>query len=138
MRTDRLLTFGSLALGFICAGCVAPPPPLVVPNCREFAQTITVDGKEQTGYGVECPQPDGTWKVVAPAVVPPAGTPSPPPAATYDYPPYYVMPYPYAYYPYQTYYPWYYPPVIQFGFGWNWGWHGHGGWHRPGGLHWHR
>ena len=31
--------------------------------CREFQQTITVDGKTQTAYGLACRQPDGTWKL---------------------------------------------------------------------------
>jgi surface antigen len=32
--------------------------------CREFQQTITVDGKEQKGFGTACRQPDGSWKIV--------------------------------------------------------------------------
>lgn len=32
--------------------------------CREYQQSITVGGKEQTAYGTACRQPDGTWKVV--------------------------------------------------------------------------
>jgi len=31
--------------------------------CREFQQTVTVDGQTQTAYGVACRQPDGTWKI---------------------------------------------------------------------------
>lgn len=31
--------------------------------CREYEQTIYVDGRSQTGVGVACQQPDGTWRV---------------------------------------------------------------------------
>lgn len=32
--------------------------------CREYQQTITVGGKNQSGYGTACQQPDGSWQVV--------------------------------------------------------------------------
>lgn len=32
--------------------------------CREYQQTIVVGGKNQSGYGTACQQPDGTWEVV--------------------------------------------------------------------------
>lgn len=32
--------------------------------CREYQQTIYVGGKQETGYGTACRQPDGSWKVV--------------------------------------------------------------------------
>jgi surface antigen len=32
--------------------------------CREYAQTITVDGKTETAHGTACRQPDGSWKIV--------------------------------------------------------------------------
>jgi surface antigen len=32
--------------------------------CREYQQTITVGGKQQSAYGTACRQPDGSWKVV--------------------------------------------------------------------------
>ncbi len=32
--------------------------------CREYSQTITVDGKSQKAYGTACKNPDGTWQVV--------------------------------------------------------------------------
>lgn len=32
--------------------------------CREFQQVITVDGKEQRGFGTACRQPDGSWEIV--------------------------------------------------------------------------
>lgn len=32
--------------------------------CREFQQTVQIDGQEQKAYGTACRQPDGSWKVV--------------------------------------------------------------------------
>ncbi|MDD9879081.1 MAG: RT0821/Lpp0805 family surface protein [Magnetovibrio sp.] len=32
--------------------------------CREFEQTVYVDGKEEAAVGRACRQPDGTWKIV--------------------------------------------------------------------------
>lgn len=32
--------------------------------CREYQQTISVGGKQQSGYGTACRQPDGSWEVV--------------------------------------------------------------------------
>ena len=31
--------------------------------CREFSQTIYVEGRQQTGYGTACQNPDGTWQI---------------------------------------------------------------------------
>lgn len=31
--------------------------------CREFSQTIYVDGRQQTGYGTACQNPDKTWQI---------------------------------------------------------------------------
>ncbi len=33
--------------------------------CREYQQTIYVGGQQETGYGIACEQPDGTWKIVS-------------------------------------------------------------------------
>lgn len=33
--------------------------------CREFQQTVTVGGRQESAYGTACRQPDGTWKVVS-------------------------------------------------------------------------
>jgi hypothetical protein len=99
----------------ICAGCVAsPPPPPVMPmtmiapppqavaapqaaaapqaqaaqagqTCREYQQTITLNGQPQEAWGTTCLQPDGTWKVVsqpsdaAPAASSSVAPPPPPP-----------------------------------------------------------
>lgn len=32
--------------------------------CREFQQTVTIGGRQESAYGVACRQPDGTWKIV--------------------------------------------------------------------------
>jgi surface antigen len=33
--------------------------------CREYQQTVYIDGKPQKGYGTACRQPDGSWKIVS-------------------------------------------------------------------------
>ena len=33
--------------------------------CREFEQTVYVDGKEQSATGRACREPDGSWKVIS-------------------------------------------------------------------------
>lgn len=33
--------------------------------CREFQQTIYIDGERKQGYGTACRQPDGSWKIVS-------------------------------------------------------------------------
>ena len=32
--------------------------------CREFEQTIRVDGRNERGHGTACRQPDGSWRIV--------------------------------------------------------------------------
>lgn len=32
--------------------------------CREFRQTIEIDGRLEEGTGVACRQPDGTWQIM--------------------------------------------------------------------------
>lgn len=32
--------------------------------CREYQQTITIDGQTERAYGTACQQPDGTWRIV--------------------------------------------------------------------------
>lgn len=43
------------------------PRPAVQRNsggyCREYQQTITVDGRSEQAYGTACRQPDGSWKI---------------------------------------------------------------------------
>jgi len=31
--------------------------------CREFQQTITIDGATERAYGTACQQPDGSWQI---------------------------------------------------------------------------
>jgi len=33
--------------------------------CREYQNTITVGGTQQSGYGTACRQPDGSWELIA-------------------------------------------------------------------------
>ncbi len=33
--------------------------------CREFTQTVNIDGRSERAFGTACRQPDGTWKMVA-------------------------------------------------------------------------
>jgi surface antigen len=33
-------------------------------SCREFQQTVTINGQAQRAYGTTCLQPDGSWKIV--------------------------------------------------------------------------
>jgi len=32
-------------------------------NCREYRQTVTVDGKTEEAWSTACRQPDGTWEI---------------------------------------------------------------------------
>jgi surface antigen len=32
--------------------------------CREFQQTVTINGQAQRAFGTACKQPDGSWKIV--------------------------------------------------------------------------
>ncbi len=32
--------------------------------CREYRQTIIIDGKEEVGYGTACQLSDGTWEII--------------------------------------------------------------------------
>ena len=33
-------------------------------HCREYQQTVTIDGKTESAYGTACRQPDGSWKII--------------------------------------------------------------------------
>lgn len=33
--------------------------------CREYQQTVTVDGKQERAYGTACRQPDGSWHIAS-------------------------------------------------------------------------
>lgn len=50
------------------AGVITPKPAYTDRSgkyCREFQQTISVGGREQSAYGTACRQPDGSWKIVS-------------------------------------------------------------------------
>jgi surface antigen len=32
--------------------------------CREYQQTVIIDGQQHQAYGTACRQPDGSWKIV--------------------------------------------------------------------------
>ena len=32
--------------------------------CREYQQSITIDGRTERAYGTACRQPDGSWRIV--------------------------------------------------------------------------
>lgn len=32
--------------------------------CREYSQTIYVDGRQESAYGTACRNPDGTWEIM--------------------------------------------------------------------------
>ena len=41
-------------------------------GCRDYAHTIYLDGRPQSGKGNACRQPNGTWRFDAPVQAPPA------------------------------------------------------------------
>lgn len=48
-------------------GTVTPQPAFKSAegrDCREFQQTVTVEGEIVTGYGTACRMDDGTWRIV--------------------------------------------------------------------------
>jgi surface antigen len=101
--------------------------------CREYQQTVVINGSQQQAYGTACRQPDGSWNVataqpqtrnqvvVRERVVTPVYRP-----VYYD--PYYPRYYP-RYYPYYPYYPAYYWP---FATSLSFSWVGHSGGHHGG------
>ncbi len=49
------------------SGSVTPQPAYTDTAgqyCREYQQTVTIAGKQETAYGTACRQPDGSWKIV--------------------------------------------------------------------------
>jgi len=45
-------------------GTPAPGMPAPGMECREFTQTVTVDGKPAQASGQVCKQPDGSWRLM--------------------------------------------------------------------------
>ena len=49
------------------SGTITPRPAVEQSDgsyCREFQETVTIIGQQETAYGTACRQPDGTWKIV--------------------------------------------------------------------------
>ncbi len=47
------------------SGTITPEKTYQAPSgqyCREFQQTVTINGQPQQSYGTACRQPDGSWK----------------------------------------------------------------------------
>lgn len=49
---------------YVEEGYVGPQPPQPAQHCREFTQTIRIDGQVHESYGKACLRPDGTWQIV--------------------------------------------------------------------------
>lgn len=50
------------------SGTVTPQPAYRGDDgrtCREFQQTVTIDGRSERAYGRACRQSDGSWKIVS-------------------------------------------------------------------------
>jgi len=50
------------------SGTVTPKPAYSKSGnevCRDFEQTVTIDGSTETAYGTACRQADGSWKVIS-------------------------------------------------------------------------
>jgi len=50
------------------SGTVTPQPSYKNSTgeyCREYQQSVTVNGKTERAYGTACRQPDGSWKIVS-------------------------------------------------------------------------
>lgn len=50
------------------SGTIVPTRTYQEPNgtyCREFTQTITVNGKQEKAFGKACRQSDGNWQIVS-------------------------------------------------------------------------
>ena len=48
---------------YVEEGYVGPPAGGRKRHCREFTQTIKIDGKTHESYGTACLRPDGTWQI---------------------------------------------------------------------------
>ncbi len=43
---------------------VAQPPQAVEQECRNFTNTVTIEGEKRELKGTACKQPDGTWRTL--------------------------------------------------------------------------
>lgn len=52
------------ASGSSAAAPPRPPalPPSTAQECREYQQSVIIDGTARQAYGIACRQPDGTWR----------------------------------------------------------------------------
>ena len=48
---------------YVEEGFVGPQPPKRKRHCREFTQTIRIDGQVRESYGTACLRPDGSWQI---------------------------------------------------------------------------
>ncbi len=49
------------------SGTVTPVRTYQTPGgtyCREYQTAVTIEGRQERGYGTACRQPDGSWKIV--------------------------------------------------------------------------
>lgn len=64
--TDKVSTWRNPDSGYEAS--VVPTRTFQQPNgtyCREYTQSVVIDGKKQQAYGTACRQPDGSWQVVS-------------------------------------------------------------------------
>ena len=65
-RPSGTRTIWRVSGGRAC-GVVVPEPAFKNERdqyCREFQQTVVVDGREESAYGTACRRPDGQWEIV--------------------------------------------------------------------------
>ena len=43
---------------------LAQPPQALQPECRNFTNTVTIDGEKRELKGTACKQPDGSWRTL--------------------------------------------------------------------------
>ena len=49
------------------SGTVTPQPAYQNPQgeyCREYTETVVINGKEEKAYGTACRRPDGSWELI--------------------------------------------------------------------------
>lgn len=87
--------------------------------CREYQQSVTIQGKTQEGYGTACLQPDGSWQMIPSAQQAAVEEPDPQPNIAYavrDNSVYMMPPEPFVYFEFdggRHYYPREYPRRYQ-------------------------
>jgi surface antigen len=64
-RTDHVSTWRNPDSGH--SGTITPKRTYQVADgryCREYQQTVIIEGRKEQAYGRACRQPDGSWKIV--------------------------------------------------------------------------